>query len=165
MPEPGRSGAAGAGQGAGGGFGSGTAWHGAGERPRCPVLVVRTLDPSLAPLLPALAALVAETGSVLSHLAVLAREYDVPTAVGVPDAVERFPEGTRMSVDGGTGAVDEIRVTALAEATERVTEGAGGSVRTDSAGGGASMDAPAGPRDGDGPLPPGCPDYREGMAS
>ncbi|WP_338145839.1 PEP-utilizing enzyme [Streptomyces scabichelini] len=90
-------------QGAGGGFG--TAWDGHGERPEQPVLVVRSLDPALAPLLPGLAGLVAETGSALSHLAVLAREYRVPTAVGVPKAVDRFPSGTPLTVDGGTGEV------------------------------------------------------------
>ncbi|WP_260867799.1 PEP/pyruvate-binding domain-containing protein [Streptomyces sp. SAJ15] len=97
----------GAGQGAGGGFGTGTAWDGHGDRPEHAVLVVRVLDPALAPLLPGLAGLVAETGSVLSHLAVLAREYQVPTAVGVSDALDRFPPGTELSVDGGTGAVEK----------------------------------------------------------
>ncbi|MGW1886905.1 PEP/pyruvate-binding domain-containing protein [Streptomyces sp. NPDC001970] len=110
------------GQGAGGGFGDGTAWNGHGERPDRPVLVVRTLDPALAPLLPGLAGLVAETGSALSHLAVLAREYRVPTAVGVPGAVDRFPGGTFLTVDGGTGAVnvrDTIPQAALRVATTR----------------------------------------------
>ncbi|WP_329137197.1 PEP-utilizing enzyme [Streptomyces sp. NBC_01476] len=96
------------GQGAGGGQGTGTAWHGDGERPADAVLVVRSLDPALAPLLPELAGLVAETGSVLSHLAVLAREYQVPTAVGVAGAVDRFPPGTPLRVDGGSGAVERL---------------------------------------------------------
>ncbi|QCX74787.1 Phosphoenolpyruvate synthase [Streptomyces sp. YIM 121038] len=113
VAEPGRRRAATDGQGAGGGFGSGTAWHGGGECPRFAVLVVRALDPALAPLLPGLTGLVAETGSVLSHLAVLAREYQVPTAVGVPDALERFPDGTRLTVDGGTGAVEVVRMSAV----------------------------------------------------
>ncbi|WP_051854547.1 PEP/pyruvate-binding domain-containing protein [Streptomyces sp. NRRL B-1347] len=115
VAEPGRRRAAADGQGAGGGFGSGTAWHGSGERPRFAVLVVRALDPALAPLLPGLTGLVAETGSVLSHLAVLAREYQVPTAVGVPDALDRFPAGTRLTVDGGTGAVEVVRMAAVGE--------------------------------------------------
>ncbi|MEU2490916.1 PEP/pyruvate-binding domain-containing protein [Streptomyces sp. NPDC007883] len=93
------------GQGSGGGFGTGTAWDGHGERPDHPVLVVRFLDPALAPLLPDLAGLVADTGSPLSHLALLAREYRIPTAVGVPGATERFPTGTPLAVDGATGAV------------------------------------------------------------
>lgn len=95
----------GGGQAAGGGLGTGTAWHGTGERPPGAVLVVRSLDPALAPELPGLAGLVAETGNVLSHLAVLAREYRVPTVVGVAGALERFPAGAEVSVDGTTGAV------------------------------------------------------------
>jgi pyruvate,water dikinase len=69
------------------------------------VLVTRTLDPRLAGWLPGLGAVVCETGSVLSHLAILAREYGVPTVVGVHDAVERFPVGTVLVVDGTTGEV------------------------------------------------------------
>ncbi|NUS72954.1 MAG: hypothetical protein HOQ05_06050 [Corynebacteriales bacterium] len=96
------------GTGAGGGFGIGVIWDATDSstpRPAHPVLVVRTLDPALASLLPSLAGLVAETGSVLSHLAILAREYQVPTVVGVANALERFPAGTPVSVDGVTGTV------------------------------------------------------------
>ncbi|MFE9649170.1 PEP/pyruvate-binding domain-containing protein [Streptomyces sp. NPDC006365] len=96
------------GQGAGGGHGTGTAWHGHGSRPGHAVLVVRTLDPALAAELPDLGGLVAETGSVLSHLAVLAREYKVPTVVGLPDAVERFPQGIELVVDGTSGTVEAL---------------------------------------------------------
>jgi rifampicin phosphotransferase len=83
----------------------GTAWDGTGPRPADPVLVVRTLDPALAPLLPGLTGLVAHTGSPLSHLAVLAREYGLPAVVGAPDAVHRFPPGSRLTVDGTSGDV------------------------------------------------------------
>jgi pyruvate,water dikinase len=69
------------------------------------VLVTRHLEPQLAPLLPSIDALVSETGSALSHLAILAREYHVPTVVGVADALVRFPPGTRVLVDGATGEV------------------------------------------------------------
>jgi pyruvate,water dikinase len=72
------------------------------------VLVVRTLEPELASLLPGLAGLVAETGSTLSHLAILAREYGVPTVVAVPDALERYPAGAVVLVDGGTGEVKAV---------------------------------------------------------
>jgi rifampicin phosphotransferase len=72
------------------------------------VLVVPTLDPSLAPLLPRLGGLVAETGSVLSHLAILAREYGVPTVVGLADATTRFADGTWVVVDGTTGAFEAV---------------------------------------------------------
>lgn len=69
------------------------------------VLVVPALTPDLAAELPRVVAVVSETGSPLSHLAILAREQAVPVAVGVQDAVRRFPPGTRVLVDGGTGDV------------------------------------------------------------
>ena len=108
-----------AGHGAGGGRGSGpvhvysaagtgTASAAATSVADGAVLVVPTLDPALAPLLPGLGGLVAETGSVLSHLAILAREYGVPTVVGLDGATERFAEGTWVVVDGTTGEVDRL---------------------------------------------------------
>jgi pyruvate,water dikinase len=69
------------------------------------VLVVSSLDPGLAVVLPSLAGLVSETGSALSHLAILAREVGVPTVVGVADARRRFPPGSNVLVDGQTGDV------------------------------------------------------------
>ena len=92
-------------RGVSGGRAVGTAWDGTGPRPADPVLVVRTLDPALAPLLPQLTALVAQTGSPLSHLAVLAREFGLPAVVGATDAVRRFPPSSRVTVDGSTGDV------------------------------------------------------------
>jgi pyruvate,water dikinase len=83
------------------------------------ILVVRTLDPALAPQIEHLGALVAETGSVLSHLAILAREMEIPTVVGVAGATEKFPPGSMLEVDGGTG--DVHLVSAGAESMEKVT--------------------------------------------
>jgi phosphohistidine swiveling domain-containing protein len=97
-----------AGQAAGGGRGTGrVSAPGTAPEPG-EVLVVHTLDPGLAPWLPRLAGLVAETGSVLSHLAILAREFGVPAVVGVPDAVARFPAGSTVAVDGATGEVSTV---------------------------------------------------------
>jgi len=93
------------GRGVSGGRAVGTVWDGTGARPSDAVLVVRTLDPALAPLLPGLAGLVAQTGSPLSHLAVLAREFGLPAVVGATDAVRRFPPGSRLTVDGTNGDV------------------------------------------------------------
>ena len=93
------------GRGVSGGRAAGTVWDGTGTPPPDAVLVVRTLDPALAPLLPGLTGLVAQTGSPLSHLAVLAREFGLPAVVGATDAVHRFPPGTRLTIDGTTGDV------------------------------------------------------------
>ena len=97
-----------AGLGAGGGRGAGPVSHGPGMPPDGSVLVVATLDPGLAAALPRLAGLVAETGSPLSHLAILAREFGVPTVVGVTGARERFAEGVTVVVDGTTGEVERV---------------------------------------------------------
>ena len=98
-----------AGKGAGGGRGSGPVHVGTETAPPSgAVLVVRTLDPNLAAVLPDLAGLVAETGSVLSHLAILAREYGVPTVVGLANATERFSPGAWVVVDGSTGEVSGL---------------------------------------------------------
>lgn len=96
------------GQGAGGGRGLGRVHTGDAPPPAGAVLVVRTLDPALAPLLPGLAGLVSETGSVLSHLAILARERGIPTVVDLPEARERYASGSWVVVDGATGEVSEV---------------------------------------------------------
>ena len=97
------------GRGAGGGRGTGPVHVGTADPPSPgDVLVVRTLDPGLAGLLPSLGGLVAETGSVLSHLAILAREYGVPTVVGLAGAPDLFSAGTWVLVDGSTGEVSPV---------------------------------------------------------
>ena len=72
------------------------------------VLVVPALDPRLAPVIPQLSGLVAETGSPLSHLAILAREYGVPTVVGKAGALGALHDGDVVEVDGSTGEVTVI---------------------------------------------------------
>ncbi|WP_280265493.1 PEP/pyruvate-binding domain-containing protein [Nocardia wallacei] len=90
--------------GAGGGTGRGVV-HIGHRPPPGSVLVVRHLDPRLAAVVPRLAGLIAETGSPLSHLAILAREHGVPAVVGYPEATRRLPDGAEVELDGRTGAV------------------------------------------------------------
>lgn len=95
----------GGGTGAGGGSGSGPVTYDATNPPVGSVLVTTTLSPGLGPLLPRLRGIVSETGSVLSHLAILAREARVPTVVGYSGAMRDLPEGAVVHVDGDTGQV------------------------------------------------------------
>jgi phosphohistidine swiveling domain-containing protein len=90
--------------GAGGGIASGPV-HVGDDPPAGAVLVVTHLDPRLAPVVPRLAGLVAETGSPLSHLAILAREHGVATVVSHAGAAERYDPGTVVEVDGNAGTV------------------------------------------------------------
>jgi rifampicin phosphotransferase len=113
------------GTGAAGGRVSGTVVHDPAEIAMMPdggsaVLVVEALTPSLAVHLPSLTALVAETGSPLSHLAILAREQGVAAVVGVPDARSRIEPGSQVVVDGRAGTID---VVAAAVDTEPRNEG------------------------------------------
>jgi pyruvate,water dikinase len=96
---------AGGGTGAGGGVGRGPVTYDSNDPPLGSVLVTTTLTPGLGPVLTRLNGIVAETGSVLSHLAILAREASVPTVVGYANAVRDLPEGTEVMVDGETGRV------------------------------------------------------------
>ena len=79
------------------------------------MLVVSTLDSRIAPVLPRLHGLVAETGSVLAHLAILAREAGVPTVVGLANATTCCSSPSAVvEVDGATGAVTVIESLARA---------------------------------------------------
>ena len=99
------AGEVGSGTGAGGGTGTGQVTYDAANPPMGSVLVTTTLTPGLGPLLSRLNGIVAETGSVLSHLAILAREAHVATVVGYAGATDDLPEGTTVVVDGETGRV------------------------------------------------------------
>jgi rifampicin phosphotransferase len=96
--------------GAGGGIGQGPVHIGSvgTETPAGSVLVVGHLDPRLAPSIPRLVGLVAETGNALSHVAILAREHGVPTVVGLAGATERFRDGATVIVDGQAGTVQVV---------------------------------------------------------
>lgn len=98
-------GGSGGGTGAGGGRGTGVVTHDVDDPPDGAVLVVTSLDPAIGPKLSRLNGVVAETGSVLAHLAILAREAGVATVVGYPGAVEELDEGQEVTVDGSTGEV------------------------------------------------------------
>jgi pyruvate,water dikinase len=96
---------AGGGTGAGGGVATGRVTYDAANPPLGSILVTTTLTPGLGPLLSHLRGIVAETGSVLSHLAILAREAGVATVVGYAGATSELPEGAVVVVNGETGQV------------------------------------------------------------
>jgi pyruvate,water dikinase len=75
------------------------------DPPTGSVLVTTTLSPGLGPLLTRLSGIVSETGSVLSHLAILSREAGVPTVVGYANATRDLLEGVEVTVDGDSGRV------------------------------------------------------------
>ncbi len=56
-------------------------------------------------LLPLLGAIVTDNGGLLSHSAIVAREYGIPGVVGTREATERITDGTVVRVDGTAGEV------------------------------------------------------------
>lgn len=96
---------AGGGTGAGGGTATGPVTYDTEHPPHGAILVTTTLTPGLGPVLGRIAGLVSETGSVLSHLAILAREADVATVVGYAGARAELSEGSVVTVDGVSGQV------------------------------------------------------------
>jgi pyruvate,water dikinase len=72
------------------------------------VLVVPSLSPALAGVLGRVAAIVSETGSPLSHLAILAREQRVPVVVGLAGGSASLESGAVALVDGTTGEVEVV---------------------------------------------------------
>ena len=69
------------------------------------ILVTAFTDPSWTPVFVAIAGLVTEVGGLMTHGAVIAREYGLPAVVGVADATRRIRDGQRIRVDGTTGRV------------------------------------------------------------
>jgi pyruvate,water dikinase len=71
------------------------------------ILVAPSTDPGWTPLFLTAGGLVMEMGGMMSHGAVVAREYGIPAVVGVPDATTRIATGDRITVDGSTGVVSD----------------------------------------------------------
>ena len=73
------------------------------------VLVTESTTEAFNILLPLLGAIVTDSGGLLSHSAIVAREYGVPGVVGTREATDLIPDGARVRVDGDAG---EVRVLA-----------------------------------------------------
>jgi pyruvate,water dikinase len=70
------------------------------------VLVTTFTDPSWSPLFVAVSGLVTEVGGLMTHGAVIAREYGLPAVVGVEGATRRIRDGQRIRVHGTDGYVE-----------------------------------------------------------
>ena len=73
------------------------------------VLVAETTAPPWTPLFALAAAVVTDTGGILSHSAVVAREYGIPAVVGAGSATAAIRDGDLVEVDGDAGTVRIVR--------------------------------------------------------
>ena len=69
------------------------------------ILVTRQTDPGWAPIFPLISGLVIERGGMLSHGAIIAREFGIPSVVGVKNATRLIQHGGSITVDGDRGLV------------------------------------------------------------
>ncbi|MCX6022708.1 MAG: PEP-utilizing enzyme, partial [Chloroflexi bacterium] len=69
------------------------------------VLVCAATSPSWTPLFALASAVVTESGGMMSHAAIVAREYGIPAVMGAGGALSRLRDGEMVTVDGGHGWV------------------------------------------------------------
>jgi pyruvate,water dikinase len=69
------------------------------------ILVCPSTAPPWTPLFAIAAAIVTDTGGILSHSAICAREYGIPCVVGTQTATQQIADGAIITVDGGEGTV------------------------------------------------------------
>lgn len=72
------------------------------------VLVTESTSEAFNILLPLLGGIVTDNGGLLSHAAIVAREYGIPGVVGTREGTERIADGMRVRVDGDAGEVTVI---------------------------------------------------------
>ena len=81
------------------------------------VLITRQTDPGWGAVFPLISGLVMERGGMLSHGAIIAREFGIPSVVGIANATSLIRHGDRVHVDGDRGTVRiDPEVEAAAEA-------------------------------------------------
>ncbi len=76
-----------------------------GDLEKGEILVAPVTSPSWTPVFGKVAAAVSDIGGIMSHAAIVAREYGMPAVVGTGNATARIKTGDRIRVDGGEGVV------------------------------------------------------------
>lgn len=74
------------------------------------ILVCPATSPSWSPIFSRIAATVSDVGGIMSHTAIVCREYGLPAVVGTGNAVSTVTDGQRLRVDGDTGVVTLLDV-------------------------------------------------------
>ncbi len=77
----------------------------ASRMPRGQILVCPYTDPGWTAVLDRAGGVITETGGLLSHAAIICREYGIPAVLGVEHATSRIADGTRLMMDGSEGRV------------------------------------------------------------
>jgi pyruvate, water dikinase len=76
-----------------------------GELEKGEILVAPVTAPSWAPVFGKIGAVVTDIGGIMSHAAIVCREYGLPAVTGTGNASSKITSGMRLRVDGNTGTV------------------------------------------------------------
>jgi len=69
------------------------------------ILITKFTDPGWTPVFSMISGVVTETGGVLSHAAVIAREYGIPAVLAVKGITEKIHDGQIVTIDGAKGKI------------------------------------------------------------
>lgn len=72
------------------------------------LLVTKQTDPGWAPIFPLIGGLVVERGGMLSHGAIIAREFNIPAVIGIDKITQKLKTGQRIEIDGDQGLVKKF---------------------------------------------------------
>ena len=73
------------------------------------ILVVPSVEPAWSPIFASISGLVMETGGILSHASIIAREFHLPTITGISQATSVIQTGDILSIDGKAGTVEIVK--------------------------------------------------------
>lgn len=93
------------------------------------ILVAPTTSPSWAPAFAKIKACVTDVGGVMSHAAIVCREYGLPAVVGTGHATKIIRTGMQLRVDGSTGVIAIVDEAAAAPEAPPLRAAAGGGRR------------------------------------
>lgn len=79
--------------------------HEAGRLRKGDILITRQTDPGWVVVFPLISGLVVERGGMLSHGAIVSREFGIPAIVGVTNATSRIVDGSKIILDANRGII------------------------------------------------------------
>lgn len=74
------------------------------------ILVAPITDPSWTPLFVPAAGVIVDVGAPMSHAIIVSRELGIPCVISATGATRRIPDGAKVRIDGGTGAITVLTV-------------------------------------------------------
>jgi len=73
------------------------------------ILIAHSADPAWSPIFSVISGMVLETGGILSHASIVAREFGLPTVTGIARATEVIRDGDLLEINGESGIVEIIK--------------------------------------------------------